>query len=318
MVLTSNIVLAQRNIDPCTLFPNGTLLRHPDDCSQEIECVNFKSVNQTKCSGDKPFYDKDTNKCVKHLTDHSSCEIDCEERNGKFLQDPKSCDGYYYCQEDLALYGHCPPKMHFNETSQMCVYSSNSTCSFTDFDFCAITKKNQPFKYPSNCGKYYICKADKKGILTLTEEYCKGETIYYNALEGKCVEEPIEGCHPVPDKVCSTVKKNNNFVADGATCSGYFYCKDSKDQNPQWGKCPDNKFFYDGKCMDPLDAICFKDRCEGSNRRFVVSSQSGCRHYLTCKDGVKDGQGTCGNDFFDEIRGVCTSEIIKYKACYHP
>ncbi|XP_065360968.1 peritrophin-44 [Calliphora vicina] len=313
-------IQAQRDNDPCRLFANGTKLRHPEDCSQEIVCTDFKSVAGTKCTGSKPFYDKDTYKCVPHLTDHSTCEISCNNMSGKFVQDPKSCYGYYYCQdEELALYGHCPQNLHFNEIQQACIYDFISTCRINKLNFCAIVKKDVKFMDEANCGKYYECVENKKTKnVTLEHKLCDTKKMFYNPAVGDCVAGPIAGCHPVPKDICKKVKKNE-FVSDTATCGGMFYCADEKDENPQWYQCPDNKFFSaeQKKCLDPLQVNCDKDRCEGSKRTFVVSNKSGCRDYVVCKDGVKVGEGSCGNTFFDEINGVCTPTIMTYPACYH-
>ncbi|KAM7357121.1 peritrophin-44 [Cochliomyia hominivorax] len=307
---------AQPDMDPCVLFPDGTKLRHPDDCGQEIICNNFKAVNGIKCPDSNPFYDKDTNRCVKHISDHSTCEIDCNNKNGTFVKDPKYCEGYYYCLDDVAHYGHCPRNTHFNETQQACIHAYNSSCVAYTLDLCSIVKVGVKFKHQTNCGKYFEC-VKSKGSVELKEYFCEKPGPYYDALKGKCVDKPIEGCHPVPKNACSKITKNHNFISDGYTCRGYFYCKDKNDQNPTWGQCQGYKFYSDGKCDEPLNVQCSYNRCEGSDRVYVTSNRSGCRHYLYCENNVKTFEGDCGNDFFDELQGVCTTKIVDYKACYH-
>lgn len=325
LTLPENIE-AQRDSDPCRLFANGTKIRHPHNCSQEVVCINFKSLNGTGCSGSKPFYNKDTNKCDTQLTDDSSCAIDCTNMIAKFVKDPKSCYGYYYCEnENLALYGHCPNNLHFNQTLQACIDTYSSECRLNTLDFCAIVSKGVKFRDEYHCGKYYECAENKTTkVVTLKNEYCAAKKRSFDAVKGDCVEETIKGCYPVPANACVVDKKikKNYFINDGVTCAGIFYCADvggKADPNPQWYRCPDNKFFSQAtqKCLDPLEVICVKDRCEGSNRPFVVSSEKGCRKYLICKNGVKVGEGTCGNSFFDELHGQCTPEIMKFPACYH-
>ena len=322
LTLNTSVVWAQRDLDPCRLFADGTKLRDPDDCSQELVCENFKSSKGLKCSGSTPFYNKDTQKCVKSLTDDTNCSIDCKTKAGKFVTDPKSCFSYYYCQDEIvALHGACPLETHFNETRQACIQSFRSECSISTINFCSIVKSEVNFKDESYCGGYFVC--EKKNN-TLQHKNCPDKTLFYDASQGKCVAEALPGCHPLPSSVCGTKLKpvKNKLVSDGATCRGYFFCADvgkEPDANPIWLQCPANTFFSESaqKCLPPLEVRCEKDRCEGRQLQFVVSSEKGCRSYQICKNGRKTGESTCGNYFFDEVRSVCTSEIVTHAACYY-
>ncbi|XP_013117120.1 peritrophin-44 [Stomoxys calcitrans] len=311
------LCLADRT-DPCQYFSNNTYIRDPDDCSKGLTCINFKSVTTTTCTGTKPFYDKDKNNCAASLSDHSLCDISCEDYVGRFVKDPKSCVGYYYCQaEDWPRHGLCPENTHFDFDKQECVWTSVSNCNMNEFDMCAVVKDSVNFNDPSSCEKYFSCK---KGVLT--SNTCKNA--YYDALTGKCIQKSLVNCaaHPIPADACGTVKKPkaNVFVSDGATCRGALYCaaiEGDVDTNPEWVQCPPNKFFSASAqaCINPLEVPCAEDRCEGRNLTFVSSAKTGCRHYYRCENGVKVEELSCGNKFFDEEAGVCTSTIIAYPSC---
>ncbi|XP_073840753.1 peritrophin-44 [Musca autumnalis] len=300
--------------DPCQFFPNNTQIRDPDDCSRGLTCIDFQSVVTTECTGTKPFFDKDKQQCAASLSDHSLCDISCTNATGTFVKDPKTCYGYYYCQdEDWARHGTCPTGYHFDYKTQSCVHTYTSDCTVKELDFCAIVANDVNFNDPSSCEKYFTCK---KG--SLTSSSCSKQ--YYDPVKGVCVQKSKVDCsnHPIPNKVCD--KKVNVFVSDQATCRGAFYCRQMEsgyDTNPTWSQCPENLFFSekDQGCVSPLLVACSEDRCEGRDLQFVSSSTKGCRHYLHCVNGVSEGEYTCGNNFFDEEAQICTNQIIQYPSC---
>ncbi|XP_061402721.1 peritrophin-44 [Musca vetustissima] len=306
-------ILGREN-DPCHIFPNNTQIRDPDDCSRGLTCINFKSVVTTQCSGTKAFFDKDKKECVKQLSDHSLCDISCVNATGTFVPDPKSCYGYYYCQdENWARHGTCPESYHFDSATKSCIYSHVSNCTVNTLDFCAIVADSVNFNDPSSCEKYFTCKKGKLSSASCSKQY-------FDPVTGECVQKSKVACsqHPIPSKVCD--KKSNVYVSDQATCRGYFYCRamdSGYDTNPTWSQCPEHLFFSekDQACVKPLDAYCSEDRCVGRNLTFVTSSTKGCRHYLFCANGVSQGEFTCGNNFFDEEAQICTNRIIQYPAC---
>lgn len=309
---------ADREINPCQYFPNNTYIRDPDDCSRGLTCIDFMPVERTVCTGTKAFYDKDKDACAASLSDQSLCDISCVNETGRFVPDPKSCYGYFYCQdEDWARYGHCPELYHFDYASQQCIYDDTSDCKIKELNFCAIVKDSVNFNDPSSCEKYFTCK---KGAISSAT--CKDT--YFDDVTGTCVKKSMVQCdaHPLPSDVCGTAKKPKAdvFVSDGATCRGAFYCSvvaDGFDTNPSWTQCKENTFFSEDAqaCVSPLTVACSEDRCDGRNLPFVSSGTKGCRHYLRCADGVTVEELSCGNKFFDEEAQVCTSSIIQYPSC---
>lgn len=319
LLATFSGITAQRDMDPCRYFPDGTVLRHHDDCSKGVTCINLQSVVTITCSGSTPFFDKETGKCAKSLADDSSCEaVTCKNSAAQYIADPKSCFGFYYClDEESSVYGHCPDPYHFNVNMQQCVYSADSECSITNIDFCAIAKTGTNFNDESDCTKYFTCA--KTG---LTSKACSKK--YYDSFSGTCVEKSKVDCkvHPYPSNVCGTVEKpkKNVFVGDGATCRGYYFCKEiagGVDNTPQWMQCPQDKFFNSKlqACDNPLNVKCTEDRCDGRTKALVVSGKKGCRDYLRCENGVTVDEDSCGNYFFDEDAVHCTSDILQFPAC---
>lgn len=270
------------------------------------------------CTGSTPFYDKDTAKCAKTLNNTDACTISCVDSAEKFVTDPKSCGGYFYCfDEEFALPGACPDGLHFNEVEQMCIHDFGSDCGVASLDICSIVKDGINIKDEDNCHMYHVCAKGK-----LTSKTCTSK--YYDAASGTCVTKSLVDCpaHPFPKNVCGTDKtpKRNTFVSDDATCRGYFYCRDlptGPDEDPSWGQCGMDKFFDSATqtCKDPLDIKCGEDRCDGRTLTFVNSGTKGCRNYLRCSNGIGLAELNCGNNFFDEKLGACVNSIITYTAC---
>ncbi|XP_067644793.1 peritrophin-44-like [Eurosta solidaginis] len=313
--------LSSNNEDICRVFPNQTKVRDPLSCKRYITCNGSVSEYST-CSTSTPYFDKNTGKCVKTLTDNSTCDLlSCQGRIEEFIGDPTSCKGYYYCADATSpIHGKCPDKTHFSAATQSCTYKEYSGCKLDKFDVCAIAKNGITVASENDCRKYFECK---RNVLTTKE--CKAGT-YYDAATGLCLHKWKVDCakHPLPDNVCGTTKKPliNKFVSDGATCRGYYYCADKKgvpDPAPVWRQCHQNTFFdpNNESCGNPLDITCplGADRCDGRTLTFVSSSEKGCRQYLRCNNGKTVQELSCGNRFFDENMVVCISAPITYKSC---
>ncbi|ALC37964.1 CG17145 [Drosophila busckii] len=311
--------VAQARIDDiCSLFSDGTIIRDPESCSRYIKCEDFKST-YTTCPRTTPYFDKDKQTCVKSLDAADDCNLSCVGASRQFIADPKSCFGYYYCEdEETPVYGTCALGTHFNVTTQECFWASMSECKTSAFDYCSIIKNDVNFDNVAGCNRYHVCKKGK-----LEDKACSSK--YYRASTGECVAKTLVPCaaHPYPSNVCGTTKspKKNYKAKDGATCQGYFYCTEtadgSPDPSPFWAKCPTDKFFDEKSqsCKEPNSVVCNEDRCQGRTLPFVLSSQTGCRHYLRCKDNRIMDERSCGNYFFDEANGVCVNQILKYAIC---
>ncbi|XP_053956318.1 peritrophin-48-like [Anastrepha ludens] len=306
--------------DICWFFPNATKIRDPLSCGQYITCID-SVAHYTACTSSTPYFDKETGKCVKTLTNYTGCEISCEENEDLFINDPSSCSGYYFCKTATTpIHGYCPSGTHFNSTTQSCIFRVDSTCELKELDICLITPNGVKIASDTNCGRYHECK---KKVLS-SKDCSTGQ--YYNPPTGTCLSKWKVACakHPVPDNVCGTTKRPyiNKFVSDGATCRGYYYCAERNvmpDPAPVWGSCPNGTFFNPTTqaCANPSSTACPSgaDRCEGRSLTFVSSSDKGCRQYLRCKDGKTQEELSCGNKFFNEALGACVSSPITYAFC---
>lgn len=119
------------------------------------------------------------------------------------------------------------------------------------------------------------------------------------------------------EEKCTLNKKR----PDEKVCSKYYKCINSK-----WThlSCDNHKYFDidEENCVDRQKARPAKtcDRCEFSNNKWVNAIDDKCTKFLTCKDGHKVSEGSCGNDaYFNEQRQVCltgttTTAIADYSS----
>jgi len=172
-----------------------------------------------------------------------------------------------------------------------------------------------------NCDKYITCKSGKATTTTCPEG------LYYDVTSGNCIKKSLVPCHkyPHPFEVCGTKKlaKRNVFVADGATCRGYFYCRDLgsgvPDPTPAWHQCPLDYFFNEERagCEPRVDRKCAEDRCDGRNNGYEVAEIPGCQHYIKCVNGIESGEILKCDDgmYFDAVTETCTTSLKNYGVC---
>lgn len=307
--------------DLCRLFPNGTTLRMPGSCNEYIECTSGEG-EVYNCITPKSF-DVQKRSCVETFDSTSLCGNRCEGINGKWVANPTNCHGYFYCQNGVALPGHCEGDMHFDEAKQMCVYTASSLCVDVSH-ICEIAPDKMKFRDETDCSKYYECAKQAH-----SRKSCAKNT-YFNVEKQACVDKNTMTCnnHPIPSGICIVSKKPyTGFRSDQATCRGYFYCANLgivEDLEPVWGQCPEGKFFSQDHqaCVDPVDAKCDFNRCEGRGNRMVASglaNKNNCHNYLVCEDGFVKQEVTCPRDyFFNEEYQACVAEIIEYNCCDIP
>ncbi|XP_067643869.1 peritrophin-44-like [Eurosta solidaginis] len=310
--------------DICRYFKNGAQLRKPGYCTIGIKCENSKSKDFLTCDSNM-FYDRNMMKCVKSTTD-SYCSSPCTTKTNGFVEDPKNCLGWYKCSgKTLLSSGYCESYLVFNRAAQMCDYPEKLTCKAT-YEVCDVAPNAMSFQYDDDdCATYRECVKSKTGATTLQTKSCESGK-YFDRSTGACISKDLINCvkHPYPDKVCGTTKLalRNRFVGDGATCRGYFYCKDMgvgiPDPAPQWGQCPATTFFdpTEMACLSRNYVKCTENRCDGRENGYELSLKVGCRHYLVCKDNRTVEERYCGHDmWFDTTTEKCTANKKSYAAC---
>ncbi|SPP84676.1 peritrophin-48 [Drosophila guanche] len=304
--------------DVCRLFADGTKLRKPGGCNEWIVCQNQVSTTGGTCSGTTPYFSLSKGTCHKTL-DTTYCASPCTSTTNGYVGSTLNCANWYYCEKKtLKGSGSCTGQF-FDQKLQQCVYAENTSCA-AKFEWCDIVPINVPFRDEGYCNKYYICDKSYK----LIENTCElGK--YYDVQSKVCVAKKNVDCgeHPLPVNVCGTKKLavRNKFVSDGATCRGYFYCRDLgsgvPDPNPERLQCGVDYFFNVERqaCMPRETQKCDEDRCDGRDSGFELASVKGCHNYLTCADGKEVNVLTCGDEYFDVEAQKCTPTIKTYGAC---
>lgn len=304
--------------DICKLFKDGTKLRKPGACNEWIECQNSEVSDSGSCSGDTPYFSLSENKCYKSLGDSYCSSPSCKGLSG-YIGDTLNCSNWYYCDSGvLKQNGICPHQMHFDQVSGQCVYPENTVCA-ASYELCNIVPKGVRFRDENNCNMYHTCESYKIKSYT-----CETGT-YFNVATGECGPKKDIVCdnHPLPEDVCGTKKlaMRNKFVADQATCRGYYYCRDLgsgvPDPDPIYLHCDENTFFNQDRqgCMPRESQKCIYDRCDGRQDGYVVAEDEGCHNYIECVDGRETTPMSCGSEYFNAATQSCTATQITYGAC---
>ncbi|EDW19063.2 uncharacterized protein Dmoj_GI13577 [Drosophila mojavensis] len=307
--------------DICRLFADGTKLRKPGYCDRTVICQNSVSTPGETCTGDKPFFSLAKGSCQKTLESTDTyCKSPCTSKTTGYVGDDFNCANWYYCEKTKEIgKGVCDYGMWFDQTTKMCAYPKDVACNVT-FELCQVMPVGAETRDPLHCNMYFTCKAGKNTTIACQPGF------YYDVARKGCLEKSWVACekHPYPDEVCGTKKlaKRNKFVADGATCRGYYYCRDLgsgvPDPEPVWHQCPVETFFNEKlqACQDRASRRCEEDRCDGRESGNELAEDLGCQHYLECKNGAMVAKKKCDNDmYFDVATKQCTTEKRSYGIC---
>ncbi|XP_023170605.2 peritrophin-48 [Drosophila hydei] len=307
-------------LDVCRLFPDDTKLRKPGYCDRSIVCQNSMSTEGEICSGTKPFFSLSKGACNTPDSSDAYCKNPCTSKTSGYVGDTMNCANWYYCDKaNLLGSGVCGNGMWFDQTRKICAYPSDVPCE-AKFELCQVMPTGVAAMDPLYCNKYFTCKGGKATTFT-----CESG-LYYDVAQKKCIKKSLVKCekHPVPEDVCGTKKlaKRGKFVADGATCRGYYYCRDLgsgvPDTAPVWHQCPLETFFNENLelCQDRGARKCNEDRCDGRESGYELAEELGCQHYLECKDGATIDIHKCPDDtYFDIPTKSCTPEKKNYGIC---
>ncbi|KAI8036692.1 peritrophin-44-like [Drosophila gunungcola] len=308
--------------DVCRLFKDGTQLRKPGTCNEWIECKNFVTAETGTCPEKTPYFSLTNNKCYSK-SDTSYCDTSklCTASTKGYVGDTLNCANWYLCDgKVLKGQGACPSGMYFDQEKQMCVYAENTVCTAT-FEWCNIVPVTKvAFRDEANCNKYFTCT--KKFVL---EPHTCETGKYFDVATGTCIDSKLVVCdsHPLPENVCGTKKLavRNKFVSDGATCRGYYYCRDLgsgvPDPDPIFQQCNEDTFFNQERqgCMPRESQKCTFDRCDGRQDGFEVTETDGCHNYVECVDGREGTVFSCENEYFNVATQKCTATKTSYEAC---
>ncbi|XP_030565723.1 peritrophin-44 [Drosophila novamexicana] len=307
--------------DICRLFPDGTKIRKPGYCDRTVVCQNHVSIDDEICSGSTSYFNLAKGTCYKSLeTSDNYCKSPCTSKTTGYVGDTFNCANWYYCEKTkLVTSGVCGFDMWFDQERQVCDYPKFVTCN-AKYDLCNVVPAGITIKDELYCNKYLTCKAG-----TNTTIVCD-DGLYYDVTTATCIKKALVDCekHPYPENVCGTKKLaiRDKFVADGATCRGYFHCRDLgsgvPDPEPQWHQCPVETFFNEDiqLCQPRADRKCSEDRCDGRDSGFELAQIEGCQNYFECENGVEKTPFKCDNNmYFDVATQTCTAEKKEYGSC---
>lgn len=309
--------------DICRLFPDGTVIRKPGYCDRTIVCENHISTDGIICETSK-FYNLKSKSCATKLEKSDEyCKTPCTAKTTGYVGDTFNCANWYKCDKATEVSkGVCPYGQYFDQTIKECVYPSKTTCNAT-FELCQVTPEGIKIKDEHNCHMWITCSAGKAVSNTCDNG------LYYDVVSGDCKKKSWVSCekHPHPEDACGTKKLaiRNKFVKDGATCSGYFYCRDLgsgvPDPSPTWKKCSNGLFFNEELqlCVSRNSCSCDEDRCDGRESGFELVEKPGCQHYIECENNAEKGDAEilkCDDGMYFNVEAQkCTTQKTEYGVC---
>ncbi|XP_059216338.1 peritrophin-44 [Stomoxys calcitrans] len=299
--------------DLCRLFKDNMKISVPGSCNKYIQCQSDGMGEVLSCPN---TFDVKGQTCVDTVSSNTLCNNRCEGKSGVWVADPTTCHGFFYCANSVPYWSHCADGLHFDENSQMCIHETSSSCVDVA-NICHLVPDKTKFRDETNCASYYECSSNKHSRKSCSKTYFDVQT-------QACVDKAKVACtaHPIPSGLCLVKKKPFvGYKSDQATCRGFFYCKDLgavEDLEPIWSQCPVGKFFSEDAqgCVNPVNAKCAYNRCEGRGDLMVSSANNNCHNYLICENGFVAEERTCAKDyFFDEMYQACVPDIIYYECC---
>ncbi|XP_067642771.1 peritrophin-44 [Eurosta solidaginis] len=324
--------------DICSRMPAGIFILRPNSCNNWLQCPtspDAQDYDEGFCAYGL-YFNKDSNRCDS--IENVSCPFESTQtkpenrcataKDGAFLADPENCNGFVFCANGEETRSSCPKGLLFHPSKSACVYPKEYKCpkkseNISADPICNSIATGTIFADITDCTKYHQCTNGGK----LDSLQCAdGQAFNHTTL--KCVPRKAAVCHPLAPElqpeleVCGTEGNIRvGYIADEASCSGYYICAkedDGKpDRKPTHLKCQ-NGYFFDSNtwsCRDRLNVKCNLDRCEGMDNKYV-NVAGDCGAYARCKNGVTINTGKCESDyFFDERTQGCTPHKISYIAC---
>ncbi|KAG4080142.1 hypothetical protein HA402_008213, partial [Bradysia odoriphaga] len=149
LLITNTIVtLALPN---CANYPSGHFVNDPSNCQAYWYCADANSVpHAANCP--VPFNFNEARQLCDHPSNFQCSQTtplpslptpptsqtpnipaipNCENYPpGRFVNDPSSCEAYWYCADANSLphAANCPASYNFNEVDQLCDHPSNFPC----------------------------------------------------------------------------------------------------------------------------------------------------------------------------------------------
>ena len=99
--------------------------------------------------------------------------------NGRFVANPRSCQHWIFCQNQVALEGQCEGIFYFDENLQMCRYPIYVDCAFGQVDV-ECSENFELLPHPENCDQYVACIQGFPRIMSCADG------LHWNARTSQC------------------------------------------------------------------------------------------------------------------------------------
>lgn len=304
----------------CKQMSNKGYIGNPTDCTKWGYCRSQQLVSWGSC-GDGLVFEASSGTCqyASEVACSTSVTQTCAAiKSPVLMADPTNCANYAYCfGNGTAQIQKCPEGQNYAANNQTCVWGP----SCPQQSICRFMPTNIFIGDPDNCGQFLKCV---QGYGVSGSCSPKDDTPYYfNVVTNKCqATNPCDSSNSdtateattIPTTTSTTCTADaDGFVADGATCSGFFHCKGGV---ASWGMCPFGTEFdpATSKCVSPASIACEHDRCANTNLTFAAKYGTECKTYEICSSGEF---GQCASDYpyYDEVYNKCVAKKPTYAIC---
>ncbi|KAK8747986.1 hypothetical protein OTU49_016254 [Cherax quadricarinatus] len=224
-------------VPDCSSSAQGDKVEDPLNCTNYYICldVDLPTDYPVPCDAGTSFLAADgdctgSTPCLP-TCEPENCHSTCDSTAVDIISDAKNCSIYYLCANgNIIMQMNCPTNYpYFDAATEACVSQKSVCCSDVCVPYCHADELQTVD--PTDCTKYYICKAEGPVDPTLHHSCDSGSN--FDVSVGLCVAgapcitlcsgstTPGEGTTPTPGGNCTT----------SMTCSslGYFakcsYCQ---------------------------------------------------------------------------------------------
>ncbi|XP_062713076.1 uncharacterized protein LOC109421758 isoform X2 [Aedes albopictus] len=318
----------------CTGIPNMAYVRDPDYCYRYFKCVSGSPFPMI-CPNEQ-WFDERQQRC------RDSSEVECviEDEsprppptagvcngvsNGIQVPNPRACNQFYVCANDVGFSQVCGFGLWFDEDQQACLPPGEAYCDLGPpttttiaphpWALCDDVPNYSYVPSPNYCYRFFQC-IDGAPFPMI----CRGN-LWFDSVSQTCMDPEEVTCLVSPNPpvvpptpgICIGVADGRQ-VLNPRACNQFYVCVDGVGYSLV---CPDNMWFdeFHQVCQTPSQTYCPLapqvttpspyERCAGEEDNRLLRNDFYCYRYYQCVDEVAYPMICRPGRWFDLERQVC-------------
>lgn len=231
--------------------------------------------------------------------------------NGRFVSNPRSCQHWIFCQNQVAIEGQCEGIFYFDVSMQMCRYPSYVNCQIDQVDVtCGVTDL-ELHPHPENCDQYVVCVEGFPRVVNCAPG------LHWAESQQRCDVPANAQCAnaPAPDLNYHCDLTRNYVTLHPNDCQKFIICING---DRRLNRCADGLLF------DPVEMRCdFKEnvsciepgpgepgpgelyQCDPFEDFYMAPHPLNCNYFFICAFGSKRTVACADGLQFDWISRQC-------------